>query len=72
MSEYRNVFKEKDDKELRKLYGQFLQFEKIGVIAEDELGAIRDMYSEWFNSNPIGMLQYDLLHTMADLWYWNK
>ena len=72
MSQYRNVFKEKDDKELKKLYGQFLQFEKTGVITGEELREIRDLYGEWFSSNPLNMLQYDLLHTMADLWYWNK
>lgn len=72
MNEYRNLFKEKDDKELKKLYGQFLEFEKTGVIVGDELREIRDIYSEWFNSNPLGMVQYDLLHTLADLWYWNK
>lgn len=71
MSEYRNIFKEKSDEELRKLYGQFLEFEKTGVVTGEELREIRDQYYEWFNSNPLGMIQYDLLHTMADLWYWN-
>ena len=71
MSEYRNIFKEKNDEELRKLYGQFLEFEKTGVVTGEELREIRDQDCEWFNSNPLGMIQYDLLHTMADLWYWN-
>lgn len=72
MNEYRNIFKEKNDEELRKLYGQFLEWEKTGIIVGKELGEIRDLYCKWFNSNPLGMIQYDLLHTMADLWYWNK
>ena len=72
MNEYRNIFKEKNDEELRRLYGQFLEWEKTGVIVGKELGEIRDLYCKWFNSNPLGMIQYDLLHTMADLWYCNK
>lgn len=72
MSGYRNIFKEKGEEELRKLYGQFLEFEKTGVVTGEELREIRDQYCKWFNSNPLGMIQYDLLHTMADLWYWNK
>lgn len=69
MSEYKNIFKEKNDEELRKLYGQFLEWENTGVIIGKELGEICDIYCKWFNSNPLGMIQHDLLHTMADLWY---
>lgn len=54
------------------LYGQFLQFKKTGVIVGVELRKIRDQYCEWFNANPINMIQYDLMHNMADIWYWNK
>lgn len=38
----------------------------------EKLEEIRDFYCEWFNSDSLGMIQYDVLHTMADLWYWNK
>ncbi len=69
MSKYRNIFKEKDEKELKKLYEQFLEWEKTGVIVGKELGEIRDQYTEWFNFNSLGVIQYDLLHTIADLWY---
>ena len=44
MNEYRNIFKEKNDEELRKLYGQFLEWEKTGIIVGKELGEIRDLY----------------------------
>ncbi len=52
--------------------GSFWNLKKTGVITGEELREIRDLYCEWFNSNPLNMIQYDLLHTMADLWYWNR
>ena len=69
---YRNLFKEKTEVELVSLYKQFLDFERTGVIAEDiELGKIRDQYCEWFESNPLLMLERDLLHVISDFWLRN-
>lgn len=68
MSKYRNVFKDKDDKELKMLYGQYLEWERTGVIGK-ELGEICNLYYKWLDSNPLDMMQYHLLHAIADLWY---
>lgn len=70
MNSYSNMFKPKSEKELRLLYEQFLAYEKTGVVPSGtEFANIRDKYCEWFSSNPLAMVQYDLLHAISDLWY---
>lgn len=71
MEPYKNLFTEKTKSELLSLYEQFLNFEKSGVLSSNvELGKIRDKYCECFTSgSPLVVLERDLLHTIADLWY---
>lgn len=69
MEERRNVFKEKTEEELIVLYGQFLEFEKLGCLPDNELGKIRDKYFEWYNAMALTALQVDLLRAVSDMWY---
>lgn len=70
IKEYRNLFKGKTSDELIVLYEQFLEFERTGFIPEKtELAGIRDEYCKWFGSSPLAMVQFDLLHTISDMWY---
>lgn len=65
-----NPFGNKTKEELVLLYGQFLESEKTGIIPDNELGKIRDTYLEDFGSgHAIYMLQFELTHTLSDLWY---
>ena len=60
-----NVFKEKTENELIVLYGQFLEFEKLGYIPNNsELGKIRDQYFEWYNA-----MMLLLLRAISDMWF---
>ena len=70
MEVYKNLFKEKTESELILLYKQFLDFEDSGVFEEEtELRDIRNEYSQWFGVGAVNMVQSDLLHTIADIWY---
>lgn len=72
MKEYRNIFREKTHEELIKLYGQFLEAEKLGYIPDNELGKIREEYVEYFSANVLMMIQFDLTHVLSDIWYANE
>lgn len=68
--EHVNPFENKTKEELVLLYGQFLESEKTCIIPDNELGKIRDIYLKDFGSgNAIYMLQFELTHTLSDLWY---
>ena len=70
MEVYKNLFKEKTESELILLYKQLLDFEDSGVFEEEtELRNIRNEYSQWFGTGAVSMVQSDLLHAIADLWY---
>ena len=70
MEPYKNLFKEKTESELILLYKQLLDFEESGVFEkETELCNIRNEYSQWFGTGAVNMVQSDLLHTVADIWY---
>lgn len=70
MEQYKNLFKEKTESELIILYKQLLNFEESGVFAnETELRNIKNEYSQWFGVGAVGMVQSDLLHAIADIWY---
>lgn len=70
MTKYRNIFKEKTEKELVKLYKQYLDFEKHGIVSEDtELNRIKTQYSEWFQDNSMEIVMRDLLHSISDFWF---
>ena len=70
MEAYKNLFKEKTESELILLYKQLLDFEESGVFMEEtELRNIRNEYSQWFGVGAVNMVQSDLLHAIADIWY---
>ena len=70
MEPYKNLFKEKTESELILLYNQLLDFEESGVFMEEtELRNIRNEYSQWFGVGAVNMVQSDLLHAIADIWY---
>lgn len=70
MEEHINVFEKKSKEELLKLYEQFLEAEQTGIIPDNELGEIRDIYLKDFGSGgAFCMLQFELTHTLSDLWY---
>lgn len=70
MKEHINVFENKTKDELIMLYEQFLESEQTGIIPDNELGKIRDIYVEDFGSgHAVYMLQFELIHTLSDLWY---
>lgn len=66
-----NLFKNKTDEELKLCFEQFQEWEKTGVIPDNELGKIRDFYFE-----KIGMAWHtvcltDLLKAIAYRWIEN-
>lgn len=70
MEQYKNLFKEKTESELILLYRQLLDFEESGVFEEgSELRNIRNEYSQWFGVGATNMVQSDILHAIADIWY---
>ena len=70
MSKHINLFVTKTKEELLELYGEFLECEKRAGIPEDsELGKIKTEYEKDFGANTVLMLQIELTHTIADLWY---
>lgn len=70
--EYKNLFLEKTEKELSTLYEQYLEWNKLGVLGDNELGKIRDMYCEMDFNAPLTVLELDLLRTIAKYWYVGK
>lgn len=65
-----NIFKTKTEEELRKLYSEFLEAEKIGMLNPDsEIGKIKELYEERFGCNATWMMQIELTHAICDLWY---
>lgn len=70
--EYKNLFLEKTEQELNTLYEQYLQWNKLGVLGDNELGKIRDMYCEMDFNAPLTVLELDLLRTIAKCWYVEK
>lgn len=52
------------------MYGEFLKVEETGFFDLDtDLDNIRKAYNEDFGSNTTWMLQIELTHAIADLWY---
>lgn len=65
-----NIFETKSKEELVKLYAEFLEAEKLcGFDPETELGKIKQIYENDFGVNTMLMLQIELTHAIADLWY---
>ena len=70
MGKHINLFETKTKEELLELYGEFLECEKSAGIPEDsELSKIKTEYEKNFGANTVLMLQIELTHTIADLWY---
>lgn len=63
----KNPFEDKTDEELKVLYGQYKEFQKTGILPDNELGKIRDELSEKVNVWHVIMTQY-LLKTIGDRW----
>ncbi len=64
----KNPFKNKTDEELKVLYEQYKEFQKTGVIPDNELGKIKDELYEKLNSGwHVMMMQY-LLEVIAERW----
>lgn len=63
---------EKTEKELEKLYEQYLEWNKLGVLGDNELGKIRDIYCEINYNSPLTALEFDLLKAIAKYWYTEK
>ena len=65
-----NIFETKSKEELVKLYEEFLETERTGFFNSDsDLNKIREAYNKDFGSNTTWMLQIELTHAIADLWY---
>ena len=70
MGKHINLFETKTKEELLELYGEFLECEKsVGISEDSELGKIKTEYEKDFGANTVLMLQIELTHTIADLWY---
>ncbi len=70
--EYKNLFLDKTEKELEKLYEQYLEWSKSGMLGDNELGKIHDMYCDMGLNAPLISLELDLLRVIAKYWYVNK
>lgn len=70
--EYKNLFLDKTENELNTLYEQYLEWNKLGVLGDNELGQIRDMYCEMDFNAPLTVLELDLLRVIAKYWYVGK
>lgn len=70
MKKHINLFETMTKEELIEVYEEFLQAEKNAGIPDDsKLGKIKSEYEKDFGANTVLMLQIELTHTIADLWY---
>lgn len=70
MKKHINLFETMTKAELIDVYEEFLQAEKnAGILDDSKLGKIKSEYEEDFGANTVLMLQIELTHTIADLWY---
>lgn len=70
MKKHINLFETMTKEELIEVYEEFLQAEKNTGIPDDfKLGKIKSEYEKDFGANTVLMLQIELTHTIADLWY---
>lgn len=63
-----NLFEDKTDEELKVYYNQFLEWEKTGVILDNELGKMRDAYFDKFGGFWNTVCMIDLLRTIVFRW----
>lgn len=70
MSNHQNPFSAKTEEELKDLYREFLKTEQKGVFnSGTELWKIHTQYEKDFGATATLMLQIELTHTIADLWF---
>lgn len=70
MSNHQNLFISKTEAELKDLYRDFLKIEQKGVFnAGTELWKIHTQYEKDFGATATLMLQIELTHAIADLWF---
>ena len=63
-----NIFENKNDEELAKLYAQFREVEQTGFFSENELGEIVKEYQRVHEAKTLIALQLDITHAVADRW----
>lgn len=64
----KNLFEDKTDKELKTCFEQFQEWERTGVIPDNEFGDMRDIYSAEYGVAWHPMFSMDLLKTIALRW----
>lgn len=70
MKKHVNLFETMTKEELIEVYEEFLQAEKnVGISDDSKLGKIKSEYEKYFGANTVLMLQIELTHAIADLWY---
>lgn len=70
MNKHINLFERMTKEELVEVYSEFLQAEKnTGIPDDSKLGKIKAEYEKDFGANTVLMLQIELTHVIADLWY---
>lgn len=65
----KNLFSDKTETELLKLYKQFIESEKTLGIPDNELGKMRDRYIDMCGANGVLIMTVDLTRTISDIWY---
>lgn len=63
-----NLFKGLNRQQLRKLYGQFVEWQNKGSLSDNELGAYRDKYFAMYGTAALLQVQMDLLLAIAEDW----
>lgn len=63
-----NLFANKTDEELKIYFKQYLEWEKTGIITNNELGEMRDAYFEKLGFSWQTICMIDLLKTIAHRW----
>ena len=64
----KNPFENKTDEELKVLYEQYKDFQKTGIIPDNELGKIRDELCKKVNSGWHVIMMQHLLEVIAERW----
>lgn len=63
-----NLFENKTDEELKLYFKQYQEWEKTGVIPDNELDKMRDAYFEKLGAGWYTICMIDLLRTIAYRW----
>ncbi len=63
-----NLFESKTDEELRMYFEQFQEWEKTGVLPDNELGKMRDIYFERLGMSWQMTCMLHMLKTIAFRW----